>query len=236
MPRSCWNDGPAGRGVGDPGGLEARDSESPRTAAYRIWRRLREHRDRLLYPEAASGSEQWQRVTLNQAVNAHIAALDPPRLRAAEISGDNHAGKPWKEHSNLAYPEFDLCAPLQEERRFDVVICEQVLEHVVDPWAAAANLRRLCAEGGHVIVSTPFLVKVHELPAYACATTGASRREGLRTAAGGSGPGGGRGGGVGQPPVRGRKPQPLVGLPPLAFAPKRARPPGPGLGLRPQAG
>ena len=99
-----------------------------------------------------------------QAVNAHIAALDPPRLSAAEISGENHAGKPWKEHSNLAYPEFDLCAPLQEERKFDVVICEQVLEHVVDPCAAAANLRRLCAEGGHVIVSTPFLVKVHELP------------------------------------------------------------------------
>ena len=102
-----------------------------------------------------------------QAVNAHIAALDPPRLSAAEISGENHADKPWKEHSNLAYPEFDLCAPLQEERKFDVVICEQVLEHVVDPCAAAANLRRLCAEGGHVIVSTPFLVKVHELPAYA---------------------------------------------------------------------
>jgi SAM-dependent methyltransferase len=121
----------------------------------------------MLYPEAVSGPEQWQRVAMYQAVNAHIAALDPPRLTAAEISGENHAGKPWKEHSNLAYPEFDLCAPLQEERRFDVVICEQVLEHVVDPCAAAANLRRLCAEGGHVIVSTPFLVKVHELPAYA---------------------------------------------------------------------
>lgn len=102
-----------------------------------------------------------------QAVDAHIAALGPSRLSAAEISGENHAGKPWKEHSNLAYPEFDLCAPLQEDRRFDVVICEQVLEHVVDPCAAAANLRRLCTEGGHVIVSTPFLVKVHELPAYA---------------------------------------------------------------------
>ena len=48
-----------------------------------------------------------------------------------------------------------------------MVICEQVLEHVVDPCAAAANLRRLCTAGGHVIVSTPFLVKVHELPAYA---------------------------------------------------------------------
>ncbi|MEK6326338.1 MAG: class I SAM-dependent methyltransferase [Actinomycetota bacterium] len=121
----------------------------------------------MLYPEAGSGQEQWQRVAMYQALDAHIAALDAPRLSAAEISGENHADKPWKEHSNLAYPEFDLCAPLEEKRKFDVVICEQVLEHVVDPCAAVANLRRLCAEGGHVIVSTPFLVKVHELPAYA---------------------------------------------------------------------
>ncbi len=47
-----------------------------------------------------------------------------------------------------------------------MVICEQVLEHVTDPWVAAENLRGLCAPGGHVIVSTPFLVRVHELPAY----------------------------------------------------------------------
>jgi SAM-dependent methyltransferase len=67
---------------------------------------------------------------------------------------------------SLDFPEFDLCAPLEGERTFDVVICEQVLEHVPDPWAAAANLRRLCAPGGLVIVSTPFLVKVHELPFY----------------------------------------------------------------------
>ena len=63
-------------------------------------------------------------------------------------------------------PDFDLCAPIAVERQFDVVICEQVLEHVVDPWGAAANLRELTTPGGHVIVSTPFLIKVHELPSF----------------------------------------------------------------------
>ena len=47
-----------------------------------------------------------------------------------------------------------------------MVICEQVLEHVDDPWAAVANLRELCAPGGHAIISTPFLIKVHEFPRY----------------------------------------------------------------------
>ena len=37
-----------------------------------------------------------------------------------------------------------------------------MIEHVRDPWVAAANLRALCAPGGQVIVSTPFLIKIHE--------------------------------------------------------------------------
>jgi SAM-dependent methyltransferase len=100
---------------------------------------------------------------MNRAIDAHIASLGPSTRSAAEISGDSHARKPWKEYTSLNYPDFDLCAPLADHDKFDIVICEQVLEHVVDPWRAAANLRGLAAPGGHVIVSTPFLIKVHEL-------------------------------------------------------------------------
>lgn len=128
--------------------------------------RLRAARDRLLLPEARSGSEQWQRVVLNAAVGRHLDALGPPGLSAVEISGDAHAGRPWKRFVSLNHPEFDLCAPLGARETFDVVICEQVIEHVVDPCAAAANLRGLCAPGANVVVSTPFLIRVHELPEY----------------------------------------------------------------------
>jgi SAM-dependent methyltransferase len=137
--------------------------------------------DRLLFPEATSATDQWQRVVLNEAVDTHIASLDPSAHSAAEISGDTHAGKPWKEYTSLNYPEFDLCAPLSVGRRFDVVICEQVLEHVVDPWGAAANLRDLAVPGGHVIVSTPFLIKVHELPYFALRDYWRFTPRGLRT-------------------------------------------------------
>ena len=123
--------------------------------------------DETLFPEAASGADQWQRVVMDEAISAHIDSLDPASRRAAEISGDSHAARPWKEHTSLHYPEFDLCAPVAGRGTFDVVICEQVLEHVVDPWTAAANLRELTVPGGHVIVSTPFLIKVHELPMFA---------------------------------------------------------------------
>jgi SAM-dependent methyltransferase len=119
--------------------------------------------DRRVFPASTVPSEHWQRIVLNRAIDEHIASLDPASRTAAEISGDTHAGKPWKSYTKLDYPDFDICAPLPDDRRFDVVICEQVLEHVPDPCAAAQNLRGLCAPGGHVIVSTPFLVKIHEL-------------------------------------------------------------------------
>jgi SAM-dependent methyltransferase len=117
---------------------------------------------RLLSPDAGSGADQWQRVVLNRAVDEHLLGLGPAGLTAVEISGSAHAGKGWKQYVSLNYPEFDLCAPLAGQGPFDVVICEQVIEHVADPGAAAANLRELCAPGGHVVVSTPFLIRVHE--------------------------------------------------------------------------
>lgn len=132
----------------------------------RARRRARRPSRRLLLPEATSGREQWQRVRLIEAVDQHIARLQPTRLEAAEISGADHADKPWKRFQSLEYPDFDLCAPLPPEHRgaFDVVLCEQVLEHVLEPAEAVRNLRALVRPGGRVIVSTPFLIRVHELP------------------------------------------------------------------------
>lgn len=143
--------------------------------------RLRSARDRALFPEATSGTDQWQRVVLNRAVSAHIESLGPVQLTAAEISGDGRAGHGWKHFASLNYPEFDLCAPLTDGARYDVVICEQVIEHVVDPWGAVKNLRGLCNPGGHVIVSTPFLIRVHELPMFGMPDYWRFTPRGLRT-------------------------------------------------------
>ena len=126
--------------------------------ARRMLRRLED----LAFPEAQTAAEHWQRQVMIAAVERHIASLVPAERSAVEISGETHAGRGWGQYASLTYPEFDLVAPLEETRRFDVVICEQVIEHVVDPFAAAANLRRLCTPGGRVIVSTPFLIKIHE--------------------------------------------------------------------------
>jgi hypothetical protein len=38
-----------------------------------VLKRLRAVRDRFWFPEAASGSEQWQRVVLDRAIEEHIS-------------------------------------------------------------------------------------------------------------------------------------------------------------------
>lgn len=130
--------------------------------------RAADRMSRVVFPGTTDPELHWQRKAMNDAADTRIAALGPERLRAAEISGDNHSDKPWKSFESLDFPEFDLCAPVgKRAASYDVVICEQVLEHVVEPFAAAANISALLKPGGMAIVSTPFLIKVHELPEFA---------------------------------------------------------------------
>lgn len=136
------------------------------SAPRRFARRLTRALDERIFPEGGGPDDHWQRLVLNEAVRERIMAARPELCSAAEVSGSSHAGLSWRDYRSLDYPEFDLCAPLPERGGFDVVICEQVLEHVVDPITAVANLRGLCAPGGLVIVSTPFLVRVHEVPLF----------------------------------------------------------------------
>ena len=98
--------------------------------------RARRRPDRAFRPPRRR-AEHWQRVVMNEAVEARIAALGP---ESAARGGDQRRparrASRGREYVSLAWPDFDLCAPLTEERRFDLVICEQVLEHVPDPCAA----------------------------------------------------------------------------------------------------
>lgn len=145
----------------------ARALALPRKAVTSVASKVRNRIDPLVFPESPSGEDQWQRVVMNREVRTHLRSLGPGDLDAAEISGDAQARLGWRSFTSLNYPEFDLCAPIETEDRFDVLICEQVLEHVIDPFLATENLFELTRPGGHAVVSTPFLIKQHELPLFA---------------------------------------------------------------------
>lgn len=112
--------------------------------------------------DAPVGS-QWCRLVMNERISAVLDGLPAGLCDAVEVSGDQHGGRPWRSYRRLSYPEFDLCSPSTVDQ-YDVVICEQVIEHVRDPGTAVSTLRELCRPGGVVVVSTPFLVRVHREP------------------------------------------------------------------------
>jgi hypothetical protein len=63
--------------------------------------------------------------------------LDPESLKAVEVSGKEWCFLPSGSYSTLNFPDFDLCGPPDPlPGPFDIVICEQILEHVVDPLTA----------------------------------------------------------------------------------------------------
>jgi hypothetical protein len=64
----------------------------------------------------------------------------------------------------------DVCGdPAELDRalgraRFDLIVCEHVLEHVRAPWRAAAAVQTLLASGGHVLVVVPWVLAHHARP------------------------------------------------------------------------
>jgi SAM-dependent methyltransferase len=119
---------------------------------------------RRLYGNSHDTDEHWIRETMLRDVDRFVRAIDPHSRRALEISGNEYAHYPWSSYESRQFPAFDLCNPGPIEETYDIVFCDQVLEHVVDPFTAARTLATLCAPGGYVVVGVPFLVRVHLAP------------------------------------------------------------------------
>jgi SAM-dependent methyltransferase len=108
--------------------------------------------------------QQWARVVMDGATLAWVADLQPDRLDALEISGTAWRERMrFKTYQSVHYPEFDVCAS-GLNRTFDLVIAEQVFEHVLWPYRAGRNVYTMLREGGHFLITTPFLVRLHNQP------------------------------------------------------------------------
>lgn len=109
-------------------------------------------------------NEQWLRVVLNEETQRIVRGLNPGTLSALEISGDT-----WKqpglfrEYRSVDYPEYDVCAGTLPER-YDLIIAEQVFEHLLWPYRAGRNVYEMLKPGGWFLVTTPFLLKIHNHP------------------------------------------------------------------------
>ena len=110
--------------------------------------------------------EFWGRKTCYDSWEALLAEMDINLLDVLEISPGNNSR--WKQlgfrsYSGLQYPEFDICK-MKTDRCYDIIIADNVFEHLRYPYSAARNVFEMLNEKGIFLISTPFLVKVHNEP------------------------------------------------------------------------
>lgn len=109
-------------------------------------------------------TEHWCRVVMNREVKKFIESLDCSRLDVLEISGKREDAFNFRSYRVADYPEYDVCAGPLASESFDLVIAEQVFEHIKHPNRAAVHVFQMLRPGGVFVITTPFLVKVHPAP------------------------------------------------------------------------
>ena len=94
-----------------------------------------------------------------------ITQLNPSTLDVMEISAGPQWVREFNFHSftDMKYPEYDICAQTLD-RQFDLIIADQIFEHLKWPYRAGRNVFAMLKPGGHFIVATPFLIRVHKVP------------------------------------------------------------------------
>ncbi len=106
----------------------------------------------------------WIRQVSNSECTKLLEGIHPEKLNVLEISaGQKWQELPFKSFRGVYYPEFDICKETLPER-FDLIIADQVWEHIAWPYRATKNVYEMLAPGGYFLNTTPFLIRVHEMP------------------------------------------------------------------------
>ena len=107
---------------------------------------------------------QWLRVVAYESCVRHIRSLGVERLDALEVSAGEHwRALPFKSYAEMNYPEYDICSD-RLPGRYDLIICDNVFEHLPYPGRAARNILAMLRPGGTFVNITPFMVRVHNIP------------------------------------------------------------------------
>jgi SAM-dependent methyltransferase len=106
----------------------------------------------------------WTRPVMYIRCTEMLKALSLENMDALEIS----AGQYWrtlkfKTFSEANYPDFDICKETFDQQ-YDLVIADQVFEHLLWPYQAAKNVHAMIRPGGYFLITTPFLIRVHAIP------------------------------------------------------------------------
>ena len=110
---------------------------------------------------------QWARIVMDRKITQQLEKMGFEGKSVLEVSPGHH-GSRWerfdfKLYQYVNYPEFDICNDRLSEL-FDVVIADQVFEHIEYPYRAAKNIQLMLKKGGVFVCTTPFLIRFHGCP------------------------------------------------------------------------
>ncbi len=106
----------------------------------------------------------WVRKRMTEEAQKAFNKLPTSNMRALEIGGSTwRTNYKWADYANPPFPNFDICLNVLPEQ-FDVILMDQVLEHVTEPDEALKNCNRMLKDGGYLWISVPFMYPYHPGP------------------------------------------------------------------------
>jgi SAM-dependent methyltransferase len=104
------------------------------------------------------------RTVAYRAIDALLDGLPVERMDALEIAaGWKWRERPWRSFVEMNWPRHDICRDVLDER-FDIVIADNVWEHLLHPYRAATHVLEMLRPGGLFVNITPFMIRYHAIP------------------------------------------------------------------------
>lgn len=104
------------------------------------------------------------RTVAYREIDRWLDALGAERRDALEISaGWKWRGRQWGSFTEMNWPQHDICKDVLD-RKFDIVIADNVWEHLLYPYRAARNVHSMLRPGGWFVNITPFMIRYHPIP------------------------------------------------------------------------
>ncbi|MGX0877358.1 SAM-dependent methyltransferase [Roseovarius sp. MBR-154] len=109
------------------------------------------------------------RIVMQQVSRRWLRALDLEEMDAAEISGKYGHRYSFRSYARFRYPKYDICnGPYTGEGgavlQFDIILANQVWEHLDRPYAATRHVREMLRPDGWFWLAVPFYIPYHGDP------------------------------------------------------------------------
>jgi SAM-dependent methyltransferase len=104
------------------------------------------------------------RFAMYDEISRAVESLEGSILGISGIDGMSRLIAPGAELTTVQYPEVDMRSMPFSDSTFDVVLSDQVVEHIPDPWRAVGEAHRVLKEGGLAVHTTCFLNPIHRSP------------------------------------------------------------------------